>query len=389
MASVPPTLAPGTVSSSTSRWPSLPTTACSSASRTPAWVSTIRSPAWWSSTWSIAARSTSTSAELGGMPHDILVPRPRGTTVRPCAAAARSTSETCCVEVGRATRPGTTRRRGRPHRRRGRPRRQRRRPRGRRRRSGRAWLLRTPPPGRLPAAGGRPCDGRGPPRTAAGVGKTLPGLEMLSGSKAQRTICMVSRSSSSYMRGMYFALSTPTPCSPVMEPPCSMHRSRIAPLTRSAASPSPSFDSSKSTSGCRLPSPAWKTLATRTPERARQVGDGPQHLGQRGARDDAVLHDVVGADPADRRERGLAALPDQRPVGGVGGEPLLERAVLARTAARPRRTPARPRPPHRRARSTSTAPAPSRVAAPHGLLGRLDRQRVHHLDGRRQRCRPR
>ena len=31
------------------------------------------------------------------------------------------------------------------------------------------------------------------------------------------------------IRGMYFALSEPTPCSPVIEPPCSMQRSRIAP----------------------------------------------------------------------------------------------------------------------------------------------------------------
>ena len=62
---------------------------------------------------------------------------------------------------------------------------------------------------------------------------------------------------------------------------------------------------------------------------AGQLGDGGEHLGQRGARDDAVLDDVVGADPAHRGERGLAALPDQRAVGGVGGQALLEGAVLA------------------------------------------------------------
>jgi glycolate oxidase len=47
---------------------------------------------------------------------------------------------------------------------------------------------------------------------------------------------------------------------------CSMQRSRIAPLTFSAASPAPSSASSNSTSGWRLPSPAWNTLATRTPD---------------------------------------------------------------------------------------------------------------------------
>ena len=77
---------------------------------------------------------------------------------------------------------------------------------------------------------------------------------------------MVSRSSAPNILGMYRDLSTPTPCSPVIAPPWEMHRSRIAPLTRSAASPAPGCASSKSTSGCRLPSPAWKTFATRTPE---------------------------------------------------------------------------------------------------------------------------
>ena len=39
------------------------------------------------------------------------------------------------------------------------------------------------------------------------------------------------------------------------------------------ARPRPATASSKSTSGCRLPSPAWKTLATRTPELGRELGD--------------------------------------------------------------------------------------------------------------------
>ena len=40
-------------------------------------------------------------------------------------------------------------------------------------------------------------------------------------SEAQRTSCMVSRSSTLNCRGMYCFLSNPTPCSPVIEPPCS------------------------------------------------------------------------------------------------------------------------------------------------------------------------
>ena len=313
------------------------------------------------------------------MPHDSLVPRRAGTTVSPWAAAARSTSATWSVSAGRATSPGAhavdvvgrLRRRGR----RRRPSRRPRAPSGR----GSPAHIRTPPPGRLPAAGGRPSCRPGTSPHSRGVGKTLPGLEMLSGSKAQRTSCIVSRSSSVYIRGMYFALSMPTPCSPVIEPPCSMQRSRIAPLTFSAASPAPSTASSKSTSGCRLPSPAWKTLATRTPESLGQVGDRPEHLGQRGPRDDAVLDDVVGADPADRRERRLAALPDQRPVGRVGGEPLLEGAVLV---AQPLDLGVLLLDLDRGAVELDDEHGAGTVGvvAVHRRLGGLDRERVHHLD---------
>ena len=84
---------------------------------------------------------------------------------------------------------------------------------------------------------------------------------------------MVSRSSALNIFGMYFDLSMPTPCSPVIDPPCSMHRSRIAPDTSSAASASPGCASSNSTSGCRLPSPAWNTLATRIAGLRGQRGD--------------------------------------------------------------------------------------------------------------------
>jgi hypothetical protein len=50
---------------------------------------------------------------------------------------------------------------------------------------------------------------------------------------------MVSRSSGPNIFGMYRDLSTPTPCSPVIDPPCSRQVSRIAPDTFSAASACP------------------------------------------------------------------------------------------------------------------------------------------------------
>ena len=47
-----------------------------------------------------------------------------------------------------------------------------------------------------------------------------------------------------------------------LDPPASRHASRIRPDSSSARSASPSTAPSKHTSGCRLPSPAWNTLAT-------------------------------------------------------------------------------------------------------------------------------
>jgi len=55
---------------------------------------------------------------------------------------------------------------------------------------------------------------------------------------------MVSRSSAPNILGMYRDLSTPTPCSPVIDPPCSRQVSRIAPDTFSAASACPGTVSS-------------------------------------------------------------------------------------------------------------------------------------------------
>ena len=86
-------------------------------------------------------------------------------------------------------------------------------------------------------------------------------------------------------------------------------------------------------SGCRLPSPAWKTLAQRRPYFRLHLGDGVQHLGQALARDGAVHAVVVGRDAADRRER--------------------------RPCARPRSAAARPRTPETR---SSVAPLPSSTA---------------------------
>ena len=54
-----------------------------------------------------------------------------------------------------------------------------------------------------------------------------------------------------------------------------------------------------------------------------------QHVGQRSTRHDRVVQVVVRLDPGDRTERGLAALPDQRPLGFVLGDAHRAAPVLA------------------------------------------------------------
>src|ERR671916_103295 len=58
------------------------------------------------------------------------------------------------------------------------------------------------------------------------------------------------------------------------------------------------------------------------------LADALQHSPELGARDDGVLDVVVVGDAAHRRERGLAALPEQRPLVVVLGDPDLGGVVL-------------------------------------------------------------
>jgi hypothetical protein len=58
----------------------------------------------------------------------------------------------------------------------------------------------------------------------------------------------------------------------------------------------------------------------------REVLDAPEDLGESRPRNHPVLHVVVGRDPAHRRERGLAALPQERAGSFVGGRAQLEGA---------------------------------------------------------------
>jgi hypothetical protein len=108
--------------------------------------------------------------------------------------------------------------------------------------------------------------------------------------------------------------STPMPCSPVTLPPSSRHffEDLVAGLEHPAES-APGSRSSNSRIGWMLPSPAWNTL-TNAHAVLLAVAVMLQDLRQLGARHDAVLRAVTGAEPADRAEGLLAALPQQLPL---------------------------------------------------------------------------
>ena len=163
-----------------------------------------------------------------------------------------------------------------------------------------------------------------------------------------------------------------------------MQRSRIAPETSSARSACAGHRVVEEHQRVQVAVAGVEDVGhpdARARRRGRAIA--PQHLGQRGPRDHAVLDDVVGADPADRGERGLAALPEQRPLGVVGGDPDLERAGLRGTAG----STCGELSVHLGRRAVQLddqhRAGALRVAAVHRGLGRLDGQRVHHLDGGR------
>src|SRR5260221_4239808 len=94
------------------------------------------------------------------------------------------------------------------------------------------------------------------PCAASGAGSTLFGLKLPDGSTDVRTRAMTSRSAGLKISGMYACFSMPTPCSPVIVPPASMHCVRISRPAAMTRSRMPASPASNRIIGCRLPSPA-------------------------------------------------------------------------------------------------------------------------------------
>ena len=131
------------------------------------------------------------------------------------------------------------------------------------------------------------------------------------GSNAPRTRCIsveiVAGTSSACTR----ALSAPTPCSPVIEPPASMQYRRISAATSTARPPARerARRSRSADAGCRR---RRETRCRCAGPIALEIANPAEHLGQLRARHDAVLHVVVRRHAAHRRKRRLAPLPDAR-----------------------------------------------------------------------------
>ena len=135
-----------------------------------------------------------------------------------------------------------------------------------------------------------------------------------------------------------------------------------------------------------MPSPAWKTLPTRSPCSLRELLDPAQDLGQARARDDAVLHVVVGRDPAHRRERRFAPLPEERTIRVARRCADLERAALDADALDLGGV-VLDLLDHAVELDEQDGACADRVPGRHGVLGGLDRQPVHHLDRGRHHAR--
>ena len=121
------------------------------------------------------------------------------------------------------------------------------------------------------------------------------------------------------MRGRKSRFSTPMPCSPVIEPPRLTQRSRISPASASARSTRAALAAVEEDQRVQVAVAGVEDVGDAQAGAGGQPPDLLERLAQPRARDAAVLHQVVGRQPADGRERALAALPDQRPLGGVLG----------------------------------------------------------------------
>ena len=244
--------------------------------------------------------------------------------------------------------------------------------------------IRTALRGRPPRPGARGGT-RAPRRTAAAWAAACRGWTGAGIERRAQPVHHV-RSAPVNIFGIEHALSWPTPCSPVIDPPCvdaqlEDARRHLERARRALLGPVVQHQR------VQVAVAGVEHVADPQAVLGLQLADAAQHLGQLRPRDHAVLHVVVGRHAAHRGERGLAALPHQRPLLGVSA-----RRISVAPAARHSSSMTGP------SERTSAARAVQldqqrrlavAVAGVHRRLGGLDREPVHHLDRRRARRPPR
>ena len=179
------------------------------------------------------------------------------------------------------------------------------------------------------------------------------------GVEAVRRRRIASRSRSPKSFGIEHALSTPTPCSPVSEPPASMHASRIAVASSLGAlglARRPRRRRARAGAGCRRRRGRRSRRGARARRRARRSAAAPRAAACAARRRPGRSS---RRDPAHRRERRLAAAPDAGALLGRLGRVQLERAALAADRARPRPSPRATCAAGPSTSTISTAPAPA------------------------------
>ena len=123
------------------------------------------------------------------------------------------------------------------------------------------------------------------------------------------------------MAGMCCRFSMPTPCSPVMEPPNSMHIAMISPARDFGALWFAGDAAIVEDERVQVAVAGVEDIGHAQFVFVAQAFDGGERLAQPAARHHAILHDMVGPSRP-TAENALAPLPDAGAVGIVDGDAL-------------------------------------------------------------------
>ena len=224
-------------------------------------------------------------------------------------------------------------------------------------RAGRA--IRTAPPVRSRRAGGPLVRRPGTSPHSRGVGNILPGLRQagrVEGAAHQlHGVEVLLGEHPRHVLGLVHAHAVLAGDRPAVLD--AQVEDRAETLSAARPRPRPRRRTAPAGAGCRRPRGRRWPRGRRRAGRARRCAASTSGSGRTG--DDAVLDDVVGADPARPRRTRTCGPSRSAPARRRRRRPGSRRRRSPRRAARPARTARRPRPAGRPARSRAPPPAPS------------------------------